>query len=106
DEASGGARVREEHRYPFAGGPNPHTTLRIAAADGDAVDRDVNLDFADGYLARVVPHPLGGWLVAALPRDQKSLHWYRVEPSGTATELWVERSRPWVNLDDATRILS
>jgi len=97
---------REMYRYPFAGGPNPRTTLRIATPGGDGVERDVGLDFADGYLARVVPHPLGGWLVAALPRDQTSLHWYLVDGSGSATELWIERSRPWITLDDATRILS
>jgi dipeptidyl-peptidase-4 len=80
--------------------------LRIAVARGDSDPREVDLDFADGYLARVVPHSLGGWLVAALPRDQRSLHWYLVETSGSATELWVERPDPWVNLDDATWILS
>jgi dipeptidyl-peptidase-4 len=97
---------REMYRYPFAGGPNPRTTLRITAPDGDGVERDAELDFADGYLARVVPHPLGGWLVAALPRDQTSLHWYLVDASGSATELWIERSQPWITLDNATRVLS
>ena len=105
-EGHGAKRDVEAHHYPFPGGPNPLTTLRIASVGAEANARDVSLDFGDGYLARVVPHPLGGWLVASLPRDQRSLHWYRVESSGTATELWVERPRPWVNLDDATRILS
>ena len=105
DAAAGIAR-REQYRYPFAGGPNPRTALRITTPDGDGVQRDVELDFADGYLARVVPHPLGGWLVAALPRNQTSLHWYLVDASGTATELWIERSQPWITLDNATRILS
>jgi dipeptidyl-peptidase-4 len=95
----------EAYRYPFAGGPNPRTTLRIAAADDPGL-RDVSIDFGDGYLARVLPHPLGGWLVAALPRDQHSLHWYLVQPSGAATELWAEHAQPWINLDEATRILS
>ena len=97
---------REMYRYPFAGGPNPRTTLRIAAPDGDGVEQEVEIDFADGYLARVVPHPLGGWLVAALPRDQTSLYWYLVDASGSATELWIERSQPWITLDNATRVLS
>jgi len=105
-QAASGAEVREEYRYPFAGGPNPRTTLRIARMDDDSEHRDVGIDFGDGYLARVVPHPLGGWLVAVLPRDQQSLHWYLVEPSGTTTELWTERPRPWVNLDNATSILT
>ena len=104
--SASGTMLREEYRYPFAGGPNPRTTLRLAAMAGDSPDREIGLDFADGYLARVVPHPLGGWLVAGLPRDQRSLHWYLVEASGAATELWVERPQPWVNVDNATRILS
>jgi dipeptidyl-peptidase 4 len=105
-EASARAAREEVYRYPFAGGPNPRTTLRIAPVDPPVSPRDVAIDFADGYLARVVPHPLGGWLVAALPRDQRSLHWYRVEASGATHELWVEHSEPWINVDDATWVLS
>ena len=104
-EAAAGRARREKYRYPFAGGPNPRTSLRISTPDGE-VQHDVDLDFADGYLARVVPHPAGGWLVAALPRHQTSLLWYLVDASGTATELWIERSQPWVTLDNATLIVS
>jgi len=106
DKAAEERARREVYRYPFAGEPNPRTTLRIATLDAPAPQRDVSLDFADGYLARVVPHPLGGWLVAALPRDQRSLHWYLVEASGATRELWIERTQPWINLDIATWILS
>jgi dipeptidyl-peptidase 4 len=103
---SSGPRRSEVYRYPAAGGPNPRTMLRIVDMRGNETARDVHIDFGDGYLARVVPHPRGGWLVAALPRDQHSLHWHHVSPSGSAKELWVERSEPWINLDDATWILS
>ena len=106
DDATPEAKRREVYRYPFAGGPNPRTSLRIASVDSKRPGRDVPLDFGDGYLARVVPHPLGGWLVAALPRDQRALHWHLVEASGATRELWVERSQPWINLDDATYVLS
>ena len=75
-EGHGAKRDAEAHHYPFPGGPNPLTTLRIASVGAEANARDVSLDFGDGYLARVVPHPLGGWLVASLPRDQLSLHWW------------------------------
>jgi dipeptidyl-peptidase-4 len=104
--ASPRAKRREVYRYPFAGGPNPRTSLRIAPVDPNRPGRDVALDFGDGYLARVAPHPLGGWLVAALPRDQHALHWHLVEVSGATHELWVEHSKPWINLDEATRVLS
>jgi dipeptidyl-peptidase-4 len=95
----------EEHRYPFAGGPNAQVSLRVCAADGRE-PMEVPLDIGDGYLARVVSHPGGGWLVALLPRDQRSLRWLRVTPDGQARDLWVETASPWINLDHDTRVLA
>jgi len=95
----------EEHRYPFAGGPNARVMLRIATIEGRGVV-DVDLGAADDdYLARVVPEASGSWLVAVLPRAQRSLRWLRVQPGGQATELWTEESEPWLNLDQHTRAL-
>ena len=95
----------EEHRYPFAGGPNARVTLRIATIDGGGVV-EVDLGAAeDDYLARVVPEASGSWLVAVLPRAQRSLRWLRVQPDGHATELWTEQSEPWLNVDQHTRAL-
>jgi dipeptidyl-peptidase-4 len=97
----------ETHRYPFAGGRNARVSLRIGDPLGGTASDDVDLGMQpDDYLARVVAHPHGGWLVAVLPRDQRSLRWLRVDASNAATELWVERSTPWLNLDDDTRVLS
>ena len=98
--------AHEEHRYPFAGGPNARVSLRVVAADrGSSVE--VALGMApDDYLARVVADPTGGWLLAVLPRAQRSLRWLRVAPDGSAQELWVETGQPWVNLDDHTRVLA
>lgn len=96
----------ELHRYPFAGGPNAHVSLRVASIGGSG-GREVDLGMRpDDYLARVVPHPTGGWLVAVLPREQRSLRWYRVGADASAQALWVEEAEPWVNLDDQTRILA
>ena len=96
----------EEHRYPFAGGPNAVVSLRIMDVDRRHT-AEVKLGMAaDDYLARVVPEAAGSWLVAVLPRAQRSLRWLRVEVDGTATELWTESSEPWVNVDDHTRALS
>jgi dipeptidyl-peptidase-4 len=66
---------------------------------------DVPLEIGDGYLAMVVAEPSGGWLVALLPRDQRTLRWLRVTPSGQARELWTEAASPWINLDHDTRLL-
>lgn len=95
----------EEHRYPFAGGPNAQVSLRVVAADAPGPGVDVPLDIGDGYLARVIAEPSGGWLVAVLPRDQRSLRWLRVTPAGAATELWTESAAPWINLDQDTHVL-
>ena len=95
----------EEHRYPFAGGPNALVTLRLADASGGG-ECDVELPMDDGsYLARVLAHPNGGFLVAVLRRDQRSLAWLRVASDGGARLAWVEEGDPWINLDDATRVL-
>lgn len=95
----------ELHHYPFAGGPNARVSLRVATMAPSAV-RDVDLGMrSDDYLARVIPHPEGGWLVAVLPREQRSLRWHRVGPDASARVLWVEEAEPWINLDDLTRIL-
>jgi dipeptidyl-peptidase-4 len=93
----------EVHRYPFAGKDNARVSLHVLAASGGkpaATGIEV-----DGYLARVVAHPRGGWLVAVLSRDQRSLSWSALAHDGTARELWVETSEPWLNLDDDTRVL-
>jgi dipeptidyl-peptidase-4 len=101
-----GAPSHEEHRYPFAGGPNANVTLRVVSADGGPSVR-VDLGMAaDDYLARVVADPTGGWLVAVLPRAQRSLRWLRVDDAGSARELWIETAEPWINLDDDTRVLT
>jgi dipeptidyl-peptidase-4 len=100
------APAHEEHRYPFAGGPNARVTLRVAAADGgSSVQADLGMD-PDDYLARVVADPTGGWLVAVLPRDQRSLRWLRALADGSARELWIEDAQPWINLDADTRVLT
>ncbi|MGH2455589.1 MAG: DPP IV N-terminal domain-containing protein [Candidatus Limnocylindria bacterium] len=96
--------AQEEHRYPFAGGPNARVSLRVVTPGG--ASRDVRLPMADGdYLARVVAEPAGGWLAAVLPRAQRALHWLRVTAAGGAEPLWTERAEPWINLDDDTRAL-
>jgi dipeptidyl-peptidase-4 len=96
----------EEHRYPFAGGPNAHVTLRVArTADGAADAIDLGMG-DDDYLARAIPEPGGTWLVAVLPRRQTSLRWLRVAVDGSAVELWTESAEPWLNLDTDTRVLA
>jgi dipeptidyl-peptidase-4 len=100
------APAHEEHRYPFAGGPNARVSLRVVAADG-GTSVQIELGMApNDYLARVVAVPTGGWLAAVLPRDQRSLRWLRVATDGSAGELWVEAAEPWINLDGETRVLT
>ncbi|HEY8921642.1 MAG TPA: DPP IV N-terminal domain-containing protein [Candidatus Limnocylindria bacterium] len=102
-----GSEPRDEvHHYPFAGGPNAHVTLRIASIPGSAWGQVFLPMQADDYLARVVADPSGGWLVAVLPRAQRTLEWLRVGVDGSTEALWTEESEPWINLDDDTRVLA
>lgn len=99
--------IHEEHRYPFSGGPNVQVSLRVVAAESGGQSSEVELGMApDDYLARVVADPTGGWLAAVLPRAQRSLRWLRVASDASARELWVETGKPWINLDDDTRVLA
>lgn len=104
---SAGSEPRDEvHHYPFAGGPNAQVTLRITSIS-DSTWREVLLPMqADDYLARVLADPAGGWLVAVLPRAQRTLAWLRVGVDGSTQALWTEESDPWINLDDDTRVLA
>lgn len=98
----GSSNELERHRYPRAGLPNADVSLRLAAADGSSL-RDVELPMARGdYLARVIPLPAGGFLVAVLPRAQDELRWVIVGRSGSVVPAWVERGGRWINLDDDT----
>jgi dipeptidyl-peptidase-4 len=56
------AAAHEEHRYPFAGGPNARVALRVVAADGGtSVTCELGTHTGD-YLARVVANPPAvGW---------------------------------------------
>lgn len=95
----------EVHHYPFAGGPNAEVSLHLTSLATSGWQRvDLGME-TDDYLARVVAHPSRGWLAAVLPRDQRSLRWYRVATDGSAQHLWTEAGDPWINLDDHTRVL-
>ena len=96
----------ETHRYPFSGGANAVVGLRVIdVASGRSVDVALPKE-ADDYLARVVPRPDGGWLVAVLPRAQRSLRWCWLEADGGVLVGWEEAGTPWINLDADTRVLS
>ena len=100
------AATQETHRYPFAGGPNAVVSIRItAAADGDYLEVPLPNVGGGGYLARVVAHSRGGWLVATLPRAQRELHWHHLTVDGALEPTWTERAEPWINIDDHTRVL-
>ena len=95
----------ERHRYPRAGGRNAEVRLRLADVE-DGLLREVELPMsADDYLARVVPLPDRGFLVAVLPRAQDELYWLRVTPDGGVMPGWTEPGGAWVNLDDDTHPL-
>ncbi|MEO8510802.1 MAG: DPP IV N-terminal domain-containing protein [Chloroflexota bacterium] len=95
----------ERHRYPRAGTPNAEVRLRLVdVADGHL--RDVALPMQpDDYLARVVPQPDGGFLVAILPRAQQELRWLTIGTDSRARPAWTETGGRWINLDEDTHVL-
>ena len=50
--------------------------------------------------------PGGGWLVAVLPRHQRTLRWSWVDVDGAVRPAWEETRKPWINLDMDTQVLS
>jgi dipeptidyl-peptidase 4 len=96
----------ENHRYPFAGGPNARVRLGIVPLRGGATQW---LDLGpsdDAYVARVDWGDCRRLFVQLEARDQKSLELrcYDAE-AGSWSTLFVERTVPWVNLHNDLRIL-
>jgi dipeptidyl-peptidase-4 len=101
----GGSGEIERHRYPRAGAPNAEVRLRLVdVADGRLLDVGLPMQ-PDDYLARVVPLPRGGFLVAILPRSQRELRWLTIARDGAARPAWTETGGPWINLDEDTLAL-
>lgn len=95
----------ERYRYPRAGGRNAQVRLRLVdVADGSTLDVALLMQ-PDDYLARVVPMPGGGFLVAVLPRAQHELRWLTVSTDGSASPAWIETGGAWLNLDEDTHVL-
>lgn len=81
-------------RYPVAGTANAVVSLRLLRLDGTSVD----VPLQDEYLAEVSwdAHAL---MVTSMPRDQRSLRWWRVDPATGATGLVLEvRDPAWVDV--------
>ena len=97
----------EDHRYPFAGGPNARVRLGvIPATGGSTVWLQSSSWDSDAYLARVTWSSDGALLVQMQNRDQKTLTLLRVDAgTGAQTVLLEERSKTWVNLHDDLRRL-
>jgi dipeptidyl-peptidase-4 len=99
-----GDSAQEDHRYPFAGGPNAKVRLGVAPAAGGA---PVWMDLGGAeYLARVAWFPDGSLVAQILDRRQSELRVVRFDvATGRGTTLLVETSDVWINLHDALRPL-
>ena len=96
----GGATV-EEHRYPFAGGPNAVVALAVVpVAGGEPQWLDLGGD-GECYLARVDWMPDGTVVAQVENRAQTGLDLFRFDPdSGRRSHLLREESDVWINLHD------
>jgi dipeptidyl-peptidase-4 len=89
----------EEHRYPFAGGPNARVRLAVVPRTGGAPTwMDLGGD-GEGYLARVFWWPDGSLGALALTRAQRTAQVLRLDPAtGARTDVLRETSDTWINL--------
>jgi dipeptidyl-peptidase-4 len=98
------APAHEDHRYPFAGGPNAKVRLGVIPRTGGA-PRWLDLGSFE-YLARVDWAPDGSLWVQTQDRAQQTLHLRRFDPATGASRLVLEeRSASWINLHDLLRFL-
>jgi len=104
-----GDGAQEDHRYPFAGKPNPKVKLCVVSvADGagaaggvpPAVSFDLTGPFGeDFYLGRVNWLPDGTLAAQVLNREQTELAVLRLDPvSGKMSKLFDERTGTWINI--------
>jgi dipeptidyl-peptidase-4 len=96
----------ERQHYPKAGDPNPLVKIGIVNVENPMI---VWADFnpqEDQYFGTPVWRPDGGSLwVQWMPRSQQELKIYAVNPeNGTKTELYSEKQRTWITLDQDDRI--
>ena len=108
--ADTGEASREDHRYPFAGGPNAKVRLGVVAASGGPT-KWMDLGFGEGedpneYLARVHWMPDGALVAELQNREQTRLDIVRLDPkTGKRKLLFREKAETWINLHRAFRAL-
>ena len=102
-EAATGPSAREEHHYPFAGGPNARVRLAVISATGGVpVWMDLDCD-EEIYLARVFWWHDGELGAVLVNRPQSALWLVRFDlASGRRRTVLEERSEYWVNLPHRT----
>jgi dipeptidyl-peptidase 4 len=98
-KSSTGPDAWEEHRYPFAGGPNARVRLGVAPRVGGApVWTDLGAD-GEAYLARVWWWPDGSLGALLLARDQRTAEVLRLDPAtGARTLVLRETTDTWITL--------
>ena len=101
-----GETAQEDHRYPFAGGPNARVRLGVIAREGgDPVWMDLGRD-EDIYLARVTWLPDGRLSAQILNRHQTRLDLLVFDQkTGDSKFLLREKSNVWINLHKIFRPL-
>lgn len=115
--ASLGDGAQEDHRYPFAGRPNPKVRFCVVSTESGAESAaggvpqatyfDLTKPFGeDFYLGRVQWMPDGFLVVQVLNRDQTDLAVLRLDPtSGDVKVLFTEHTDAWVNIHDMLKPL-
>lgn len=99
-KATTGPQAQEDHRYPFAGGPNAQVRLGVVGLqDGQTAWMDLGPE-TDLYLARVEWIDASALAAQVEDRVQTRLRLLRCDPlSGATDELLVEQNPVWINLN-------
>jgi len=104
-----GDQAQEDHRYPFAGGPNPHVKLGIVKIAPVLAGEEAQVGWldtetvagqpADNYLGRVNWLPDGTLSAQLENREQTELVLVQYDPDTLErTDLLHEKSDIWINL--------
>jgi dipeptidyl-peptidase-4 len=110
-----GEGAQEDHRYPFAGEPNPKVKLFVTSTTASGADlpggvpKPIPFELTgpfgeDFYLARVQWLPNGNLVAQVLNREQTELAVLHLDLATQAvTTLWSEKTGTWINVHDMLR---
>lgn len=108
-----GPEAEEQHRYPFAGGPNPKRRVAVIQIRTDEQDEmhvpvwmNTPQDWEGFYFSRINWLPDGSLAIQQLNRLQTSIRLLKASPKDGSCVQWLEESSDvWLNANFLFRTL-